>query len=358
MSYRSDLPPPQINDRVPDDMQVPIDFDAKPMTAEQKLMLPDDILAVHQIASEMPALQSVHNLAVSALKSSRNKKGIPHPGPRPHPEAGGMDHADYDAALYEYKQQDDTSHNEGNEPNMRGNAEDAIDRLLESKGMVQEGDEDEIRFYAGKAKALLRAELLEKAQRQEGIEGKVFEGADHVARLADGLLVAASSNWTDAKEKVGPNGWELQGFHGGIKSSRVFMTEARKGAVPSAYSYAEKLVLYKDDEGVLSVHYSKIPDNARVVWDEDDEWRKISGLEDVQFKVNADGLVTAFSHKNVSVSQQHLVGSQFTQFFDSGSKGKTLPFDESTIAMISDKLQLASQDMQSITHKEDTLAEV
>ncbi len=159
--------------------------------------------AQSSLGASQTRIESIRKLGSSGFKPS-------HPGPRPHPEAGGMDHEDWKIADYEYRNYD-SDQEEVDELDELEQIQDKLHGLLYLDEKVKAGDEDAIKLAANRERAHI-AEQEKFAEWQAIKKGKELPGAKEVH---DGFLEIVEAKALESLtpgEGVGSKGWQYEGM--------------------------------------------------------------------------------------------------------------------------------------------------
>lgn len=138
-----------------------------------------------------------------------------HPGPRPHPEDGGMDHSDWEVSMGEYSQWP-----EEQEEKIEYTREeldrlhDQMNTILDEQERVNAGDMRLIEKYS-ELEIDRRAKMEEARKREEDRKiGREFEGIDEVKAQLDEITSAVrveprdSQGFNQRREDI-PSGWQI-----------------------------------------------------------------------------------------------------------------------------------------------------
>lgn len=277
----------------------------------EQLALDDGQLAIAGIARGIAA--SEKEMADAARSITFNRNYVPrHPGPRPHPEGGGMDHEDWRVAAYEYENADDET-DEAIEyaENKRQNAEDKLYDLQEDKELVEGGDEEVASKYAAHERERIQAEIEKIQQRQEGakrheawLNGAEIDGAHSLSTTIVDL--ATDPDLGDVRGKVSASGWKFAGTtpEGNRLMFEKLPVEAIGEPERSHYKFNDKrtellTIGFSKDDGT-SIEYA----NATDV-DEDAVKRygkNIANVETYKFKIKESGKVSEQRHYKGSIN--------------------------------------------------------
>jgi hypothetical protein len=181
---------------------------------EEQLGLDDSQLAIIGIARSMTEAESRVDGAERSVTFTRNYSPTP-PGPRPHPEDGGMDHQDWNVARLEYEQYDDEYENDSAEDALR-EAEDKLYDLREDKELAESGDASVVSKYAQAERERIQAELEKQRRAKESaerhatyMEGVEIDGAPALRTAIENL--ADNPNLNDVRGKESSSGWRYKG---------------------------------------------------------------------------------------------------------------------------------------------------
>jgi hypothetical protein len=196
--------------------------------------LTDEELALQSVDRELPSAQADLASAVRWADVVNGPNYSPyrptHPGPQPHPEAGGMDHEDWRVAMAEYHEDLD---NEGRDPREDADYDvskyaSEVDRLTDYRNRVAEGDTGLIARLAQAERARLDEEARQAALREirNGKEMPLAQEVhDEAARTVDVIVGARLQPGTEA----GPNGWSY--------TARAQNRDQSKGALPYGHVF-------------------------------------------------------------------------------------------------------------------------
>lgn len=169
----------------------------------REMVKPNSVLAVNGIDNQIANIQTQIQGNERSIAFTRGYKPR-HPGPTPHPEAGGMDHQDYNAELWEYANYD--SDDELDKLDARDEELVArIDELERLRQKIENGDATLTEKFSLAEKTRLEAEYLRKLYEADR---KVFDydnkrGAEIVGSRE--LLTSLESLVSEVGEKGQPN---------------------------------------------------------------------------------------------------------------------------------------------------------
>jgi hypothetical protein len=269
---------------------------------QEQLALDDSQLAIMGIARSMAATEKEISSAERSITFNRNYRPS-NPGPRPHPEAGGMDHQDWGVASYEYAHADeDGEESIGYAEGSLREAEDKLYDLHEDKELIESGDDTVASKYATTERERIQAQIEKQRRAQEGadrhatyLKGAEIEGATDLSTAIKDL--ATDSKLGDVRGKVSTSGWKFVGtpYHGSRPMFERMIPAAANEKVTSHWKFnkTELLTLGVSDEAV-SVEYTEASDidEEAVKRYRDD----LATVDAYSFKIKADGYVAEQSH--------------------------------------------------------------
>lgn len=230
----------------------------RPKTAEElaqelngELSKPDSELAVQGIDNQVAEAQKQREGIDQSKAFTRGYKPT-HPGPAPHPEAGGMDHEDYHVAAYEYANYDRDA--ELDELDARD--EELYERIDELEGLrkkVENGDATLTEKFSLAEKTRVEAEYRRKlfdADRKvfdyDTRRGVELVGSRKLLTSLEGLLGSIGEDGQPNNSEWSHSRWEASGQHA-LRYSRDTFTTHQDGkkitievgakAVPSNGAY-------------------------------------------------------------------------------------------------------------------------
>ena len=272
---------------------------------EEQLGLDDGQLALNGIARGIAATEAEITSTERSINFNNNYQPT-HPGPRPHPEAGGMDHQDWEVSAYEYahadeQQEEDASYHEGE---LR-KAEDTLYDLEEDKENVEAGDQNVISKYATAERERLQAELeKQRAKQADDIRweklktGAEIEGSAELATTIESLT--DPERLEAAKGKTTVEGWEYVGedyMHKGVKR---FYRNSNSGPFNV---FTERLTVGPSYNGKRQVSYLQLPEVTGVS-DVHAKGRTTQKSADYySFDIDQDGAVSQQNHAYGPVTQ-------------------------------------------------------
>lgn len=182
--------------------------------------------------------------------------------------------------------------------------------MLGLKSDVEKGDEEVIGDVAGSERNRLLEVIARAARAEERKTGKEFEGGKELFE-AIAALQGDSEKLKAATEKTGPNGWQRAGFRPTwTEKGSVFRVNPSEGPLKSFGSYT-KLLEVAAGEDKVTIHYSEMPENGRVTWVNAD-WRATT-VDYYTLTLDKYGLATNQVHRRGNATQQHYIGSQYSQ---------------------------------------------
>ncbi len=209
----------------------------RPRTTEElvqdlndEMAKPDSELAVHGIDNQITDVQKQRERNDRSITFTRGYKPT-HPGPAPHPEAGGMDREDYNAEAWEYAHYDRDA--ELDELDARD--EEMYERIDELEGLrkkVENGDATLTEKFSLAEKTRVEAEYRRKLF---DADRKVFDydtrrGAEVVGSRAlltslEGLLGSVDEDGQPNNNEWSHSRWEASGKHALRYSRDTFTTD-------------------------------------------------------------------------------------------------------------------------------------
>lgn len=183
---------------------------------QEQLTLDDRQLAIIGIARSIAATEKEITSAEHSITFNRSYTPT-YPGPRPHPEAGGMDHQDWEAAAYEYAHaEEDTEEAISYAEGKLQDAEDKLSGLRSDKQAVQDGDDKVASKYAIAERERIQVEIEKQRAKQAedsrweiANTGTEIEGSAHLAATLK--LLTNMERLEAAKGRVSAEGWAYIG---------------------------------------------------------------------------------------------------------------------------------------------------
>ena len=209
----------------------------RPRTAEEltqdfdeEMAKPDSELAVQGVDNEVSGLQKQRKSNEQSITFTRGYKPR-HPGPAPHPEAGGMDHEDYNAEAWGYANYD----RDGELDELYAHDEELygrIDELEDLRNKVKNGEATLTEKFSLAEKTRVEAEYRRKLF---DADRKVFDydtrrGAELVGSRAlltslEGLLGSVGEDGQPNNNEWSHSRWEASGKHALRYSRHTFTTD-------------------------------------------------------------------------------------------------------------------------------------
>lgn len=312
--------------------------------AQEQLALTDDLLAINSLTRTIGSAEEAVNSAARNLRFTGSYRPTP-PGPRPHPEAGGMDHQDWQVASLEYAQYDRETEMRGAEADL-DEAEWKLSDLQDLRAGVEAGDETVIAKVAGSERSRL-LEVINRAARAQERKGKEFEGGKELFQ-AIAALQGDNDKLKAATEKTGPNGWQRANYRPTWSNGSVFRVNPEEGPLKSFGSYTKLLEISAGkDQAVL--HYSEMPENARVTYVNAD-WRAVT-VDYYTLTLDKHGVATGQAHRHGDASQQRYIGSKYSHIYQPvhNYEGiRELDFTQADIDKFRDILAQVSADVEAV----------
>jgi hypothetical protein len=149
----------------------------RPRTAEEltqdfdsEVSKPDSELAIQSVDNQISDVEKQRESNDRSIAFTRTYKPTP-PGPRPHPEAGGMDHQDYDVETWEYHHYDRSAELDELDAHDEELYE-RIDELEDLRKKVENGDATLVEKFSLAEKTRLETEFRRKIHEADR---KVFD---------------------------------------------------------------------------------------------------------------------------------------------------------------------------------------
>lgn len=272
---------------------------------EEQLGFDDSQLALNGIARGIAATQAEVTSTERSINFNNGYQPT-HPGSRPHPEAGGMDHQDWEVEAYEYAHADeqrdeDAAHYDGK----LQEAEDTLSSLFDDREMVQEGDEELIDKYATTERQRIQTELEKQRAKQaddarwEKLKaGAEIEGSAELATTLEGLM--DTERLEAAKGKTTDEGWTFVGENYLYPGVKMFYRNANSGPFNV---FTERVTVGPAYSGKRQISYLQLPENTGVS-DEYSKGRTTQKSADYySFDIDEAGVISQQNHANSPVTQ-------------------------------------------------------
>jgi hypothetical protein len=342
-----------------------------PTSLQEQLALDDSQLAIMGISRNMTAVQEEIASAEHSITFNRNYTPT-HPGPRPHPEDGGMDHEDWEVANWGYQHADEERDEAIDYAERRlEEAEDKLYDLQDDKRSVESGDDTVVSKYATAERERIQAEIEKQRRAQESadrhasfLKGAEIDGATSLSAAIEDL--ATNPKLGDVRGKRSTSGWTFVGtpHHGDrLMFSRMspLATEVHE---TSRYRFnSELLTLGISDEDV-SVEYTDASDiDVEAV---KHYGKDVATVDAYSFKIKKDGHVAEQSHttgKKSTHLPNHMDNGTINGGARYGGNDRNVPLDAvlnaDDITKMRDKIaevtaaikELAGQSQQVVSNK-------
>lgn len=209
----------------------------RPRTTEElmqdlngEMAKPDSELAVQGIDNQIADVQKQREGVNRSITFTRGYKPT-HPGPAPHPEAGGMDHEDYNAEAWEYAHYDRDA--ELDELDARDEElYERIDELESLRKKVENGDATLTEKFSLAEKTRVEAEYRRKlfdADRKvfdyDTRRGAEIVGSRELLTSLEGLLGSVGKDGQPNNNEWSHSRWEASGQHALRYSYDTFTTD-------------------------------------------------------------------------------------------------------------------------------------